>query len=79
MVVKDEKLSSLEPISKPSLSERKESSPITEEEVRAVLRAIEPTTCQDLVLGFKARLITQEVGFFSLLITRLFSMHYHTF
>ncbi|CAD6202925.1 unnamed protein product [Miscanthus lutarioriparius] len=60
LVVKDEKQSSLEPISKSSLSERRESSPITEEEVRAVLRAIEPTTCQDLVLRFKARLITQE-------------------
>ncbi|XP_066388392.1 transcription initiation factor IIF subunit alpha-like isoform X2 [Miscanthus floridulus] len=60
LVVKDEKQSSLEPISKSSLSERRESSPITEEEVRAVLRAMEPTTCQDLVLRFKARLITQE-------------------
>ncbi|XP_021313246.1 transcription initiation factor IIF subunit alpha isoform X1 [Sorghum bicolor] len=60
LVVKDEKLSSLEPISKSSLSERRESSPITEEEVRAVLLAIQPTTCQDLVSRFKPRLITRE-------------------
>ncbi|PWZ06813.1 Transcription initiation factor IIF subunit alpha [Zea mays] len=60
LAVKDENPSYLEPTSKASLSARRETSPITEEEVRTVLRAISPTTSQDLVLRFKTRLITQE-------------------
>lgn len=37
------------------------SGPVTEEEIRAVLRQRTPVTTQDLVAKFKARLRSQEV------------------
>ncbi|PAN50584.1 hypothetical protein PAHAL_9G530100 [Panicum hallii] len=59
--VKDEIPSSLEPTSEASLpASTAELSPITEEEVRTVLRALAPVTSQDLVLRFRPRLVTQE-------------------
>ncbi|XP_039786916.1 transcription initiation factor IIF subunit alpha-like isoform X2 [Panicum virgatum] len=59
--IKDETPSSLEPNSEASLPARTtELSPIKEEEVRTVLRALAPVTTQDLVLRFKPRLVTQE-------------------
>jgi transcription initiation factor TFIIF subunit alpha len=61
--VKDEIPSSLEPTSEASLpASTAELSPITEEEVRTVLRALAPVTSQDLVLRFRPRLVTQEVA-----------------
>ena len=72
--IKDETPSSLEPNSEASLPARTtELSPIKEEEVRTVLRALAPVTTQDLVLRFKPRLVTQEVGCFSLLMIRFCS------
>ena len=68
--VKDETPSSLEPISEASLPARTtELSPITEEEVRTALRELAPATSQDLVSRFRPRLVTQEVGCLSFLVT----------
>ncbi|OEL38016.1 Transcription initiation factor IIF subunit alpha [Dichanthelium oligosanthes] len=59
--VKDETPSSLESTSEASLPARTtELSPVTEEEVRTVLRAIAPATSQDLVSRFKNRVVTPE-------------------
>ncbi|TKV97064.1 hypothetical protein SEVIR_9G471300v4 [Setaria viridis] len=61
MSVKDETPSSLEPTSEASLPARMtELSPVTEEEVRTVLRAIAPVSSQDLVSRFRSRVLTQE-------------------
>lgn len=68
MSVKDETPSSLEPTSEASLPARMtELSPVTEEEVRTVLRAIAPVSSQDLVSRFRSRVLTQEVGCFGFL------------
>lgn len=55
--VKDESLSSLQPISKAS---PREPSPVTEEELRTVLRAIQPVKALDMASMFRPRLITLE-------------------
>ncbi|CAL4913566.1 unnamed protein product [Urochloa decumbens] len=61
MSVKAETPSSWEPTSQVPLPARTtELSPVTEEEVRAVLRAIAPVTSQDLVSRFRSRVTTQE-------------------
>ncbi|WVZ56265.1 hypothetical protein U9M48_006822 [Paspalum notatum var. saurae] len=61
LAVKDESLSSLRSISKASLPARtREPSPVTEEEMRTVLRAIGPVTTQDFLSRFRPRLITLE-------------------
>ncbi|KAL6867488.1 hypothetical protein ACP4OV_015512 [Aristida adscensionis] len=60
-VVKDVTPPSLKPTSEASLSpSTTNSTPFTEEEVRAVLLATAPITSQDLVSKFKARIKTQE-------------------